>query len=136
MQPLARGFSEQVAVRDRRAPGNGEFDAFTIPLKPEVHDMELADTAPVEAGCNTKRGPGRRWISISVRAEHGKWTWWNRRLLASPRWLSFQVAQSQNGACSGDLSGMGLAQELGYRTKRGVELEAECIEAVQSIATS
>src|SRR5258708_25832349 len=61
----------------------------------------------------------------------GTGDYWRRR-----GGLAFRSHRVKNGACSGDLSGMGLAQEVGYRTKRGVELEAECVEAVQAIATS
>jgi hypothetical protein len=63
-----------------------EFDAFTFRLKPKIHEMELPTRCASKSRCNTKRGPGRQLRSISVRAERGKWTWWNRRLQALLRW--------------------------------------------------
>jgi len=36
------------------------FDEFAFRLKPETHQMELADTVRVEVACNTERGPGKR----------------------------------------------------------------------------
>jgi hypothetical protein len=55
------------------------FDAFTFRLKPEIHERWSSPTRCASKWqCSTKPEPGKRSISISVREERGKWTWWNR----------------------------------------------------------
>ena len=48
------------------------FDEFTFRLKPEQHEMELADTVRSKLPWNTKHGHSRPLKWISVRAKHAR----------------------------------------------------------------